>query len=158
MNNTTTSISAVGTTPPPDTTTIPQIRFKKTTLLVGLIVTVAFDASLYFFLGVTDIKELASVFTAGIVCTTLFYHAQNLQTNYELNQEKLAQDRALSLDKTAQDKKISSITTFGISENLWESILTAIIFFEQNPHTDDIHNLISNPENEKVRLAIGRTL
>lgn len=89
------------------------------TLVFGLVLTVlvivaVLLVSIYFDL-IFEFRDYATLFTCGIICTTLFYTAKNMRLTYEFHVQKLSVD----LD----EKKLKKIElTIQISSEWFKSL------------------------------------
>jgi Domain of unknown function (DUF4760) len=125
---------------------LPHFRF-----WAGLVIAAIITCSLKFFVPATPVRDMVAVFTAVIVCTTLYYHARNLRFNYEFNHEKLR-----------SDKKIAAINVIGDwhkAENIRYTITARDFLLKLgNAKHDDIINELEKEENLLARIALVSVL
>ncbi len=96
----------------PDRTNI-DFSINNTTLVFGLSITFLVMVAVYgisiYFKHSLDFKDYISIFTCGIVCTTLLYHSKNVTLTHKYHEEKLAFDKEkfnFEKDKlTAENKR-----------------------------------------------------
>lgn len=62
-----------------------RLKLKYWILAVGFSLTVVIASLTAFYVPKAEIRDIVSVFTGGIVSTTLIYHVLNYHLNYEVN-------------------------------------------------------------------------
>ncbi len=133
------------------------------TLIVGLAITViavvvVFLCSLYFSFKF-DFRDYATLFTCGVICTTLFYTAKNIRLTYEYHIQKLGAE--------GDDKRLKKLElTIQISgewfKSLSEHVETARNFLKQSNLTPDgsvnvpafVKSIEDNPNARKSLVVI----
>jgi Domain of unknown function (DUF4760) len=82
-----------------------KVRINYLALWIGIPITIIGSFVVAVCIKNVDTKDVVAVFTAGIVCTTLSYHAMNYHLNYEVNRMKFEFDD----NKLIHDKKVVAL-------------------------------------------------
>ena len=85
------------------------IEINNLTLIIGIAITTIATICMSLFVKSAEIKDVITVFTSGIVSTTLIYHALNYNLNFSANKIKFEFDES----KLGIDRKISAINLIG---------------------------------------------
>jgi Domain of unknown function (DUF4760) len=118
------------------------------------LITVIIVWCFWYFYKVTEIRDLAAIFSIGLITTTLFYHSYNYRLNYEVNVEKLRADRDANRNKLAfdiaKDWMRNDITTkaMKVREFIDEHIKSG------ENHTNDLTKKIQNQSSGDIREAV----
>jgi Domain of unknown function (DUF4760) len=127
------------------------VRFRFLSFWTGLLITIITTILLKVFIPGMPIRDVAAVFTAGIVCTTLYYHARNLRFNYEINTEKLK-----------SDKKIAAVNLIGDwhkAENIRNTIIARDFLLDNiRAADDDIISKLEDKVHTDARVAVVSVL
>ncbi len=132
--------------------TAPKYRTLKVGLSITFTIVVLLIALKWGAVLSIDIRDIVAIFTSGIVCTTLVYHAFNLTMNYEINKIKIDYDE----NKIKFDRKVQSLNMITEWHKPEMTILTITIrdFLSEKNTDNNLSKLIDLPENIDSRKAI----
>jgi Domain of unknown function (DUF4760) len=118
---------------------------------IGVIIAITVTIVAYLYVPDITIRDLATVFTTGIICTTLYYHATNLRSNYKLNEEKLSSDRKIAA--------INLIGEWHKAENIRHTIIARdFLLGNIDSQEHEIIKKLEQDENTDARVAVVSVL
>ena len=149
--------------------TIPNSTFYFGLLLTVLVLVAAIFLDKYDAAFTLEVRDYLTLFTCGIICTTLAYHSKNVALTYKYHAEKLALDvQKLESDKIKNEQDVHRKKleyTFHVSNDWFKSLSDCVqrsrVFINNNRNnghitsvSDFISKIESNPEDRRALISI----